>query len=69
MAIKRHEQMTDELIGLMTLVARDNLDDLFRIELKKHLPHGYGFFKLTHQYLKNILKDPKLEEIMMVNCV
>lgn len=46
-----------ELIGLMTLIARENLEDLFNIELRRYLPQGYGFFKITHEYLKALMAD------------
>jgi hypothetical protein len=66
LGIKRHETLYEEVIGLMTLISRENLEDLFNIELKRFLPEGYGFFKMTHQYLKVLLKDPQLEQVLGV---
>jgi hypothetical protein len=60
MALKRHLDLYDELTGLLTTVARENLEDLFKIELRKYLPAGHGFFKMTHEYLKALIKDPYL---------
>lgn len=57
LAIKRHDTLYNDLICLMTLIARENLEDLFNIELRRYLPQGYGFFKITHEYLKVLMAD------------
>lgn len=57
LAIKRHEGLYKDLIGLMTMVARENLEDLFNVELRRYLPQGYGFFKITHEYLKALMAE------------
>lgn len=64
--MKRHESLYEEIIGLMTLVSRDNLEDLFNVELRRFLPAGHGFFKMTHQYLKVLLKDQQLALVLEV---
>ena len=62
LALKRHDELSEEIIGLLINITKEDLDELFKNELRRYLPAGYGFFKMTHQFLKILLKNEVLSE-------
>lgn len=63
--MKRHpEELDEDLVGLVALISKENLEELFRVELRRYLPAGHGFFKLTHQFIRVLLKDPVIRDIV-----
>lgn len=48
----------------MALIAKENLEDLFRVELRRYVPAGHGFFKLTHEFIRVLLRDSAIRAII-----